>query len=58
MYNERLRKRYAVGKRNNSFYMDMPRVEGYEKRMEILSELSGYTYHIDRSSNRLVQENI
>lgn len=58
MYNEVLERRYAPGKRQNSFYMDMPRLEYYERRMKALGECAGYTYHIDESGQKLVQEKI
>lgn len=58
MYSEFMEKRYAPGKRKNSFYMDMPRLEGYEKRMEDLDDALEYTYYIDDSNRKLVQETI
>lgn len=56
MYNETLERRYAPGKRRNSFYMDLPRLENYERRMEALDGFLGYTYYIDEVNQRLVQE--
>lgn len=58
MYEDILERRYAPGKRQNSFYMDLPRLESYERRMEALDEFPGYTYYIDRGSQKLVCEKL
>ncbi len=56
MYNELLERRYAPGKRQNSFYVDLPEVESYERRMNALDGFSGYTYYLDDTNQKLVQE--
>lgn len=56
LYNGSNGKRYAPGKRRNSFYMDIPEPKEHEEWMEVLDKHPGYTYHIDDSGKTLVRE--
>lgn len=55
---EQLEKRYVPGRRENSFFMDMPIIEKNRKRASVASEnIFEYTYYVD-SDGSLIKEKL
>lgn len=58
MTKEFLEKRYKPGRRENSFYMDMPEDTNSEEYAIYERGFVGYSYHIDKATGSLVQDEL
>ena len=55
---EQKRQRYASGKRENSFFMEMPVVEKKRTRASVAAdEIFEYTYYVD-TDGRMIKEKL
>lgn len=56
MTKEFLEKRYKPGRRENSFYMDMPGSAKSKEYAIYSRDFTGYSYHIDKATGSLVRD--
>lgn len=59
MLNEKIEERYAPGRRENSFFMDMPVKKRKERKSAPIAanRIAGYTYYINANGD-LIREAI